>query len=354
MKISINNFKSIEDLVKYELKPLTIISGVNSSGKSSFIQLLLLLKQTIERNSSDEQLYLSGDLYKVRKFSDILSAKNFENKLRVEFEFSKEEDLKVNSDKRISIFDSFQDYNITVTLIYDFIDGKIFISEFAVKYLLPEGEKKEQFLKCFAKNETGKVIYTIEANNNLFGKDLWNSKPIDVSGITYSSIFPWYYQIQTKEEKDSPNSETADIYQETLETIFFNLDGIKDLIDLTFKSFNYIGPVRQEPRDDYSFRDEHKSVGTDGSFVSQVLENNSKTQIEFFKPTFSESGEVAFTKIGSTLLEAVKYWMCDIFKIGTDIYVEKTNDVYIIYLVGEKGIKTTIKHVGLELVRFFQ
>jgi len=38
--------------------------------------------------------------------------------------------------------------------------------------------------------------------------------------------------------------------------------------------------------------------------------------------------------------------MCDVFKIGTDLFVEKTNDVYVIYLIGENRIKTTIKHVG--------
>ena len=271
MKISINNFKSIEDLVNYELKPLTIISGVNSSGKSSFIQLLLLLKQTIERNSSDEQLYLNGELYKVRSFSDILSGKKIENRLRVEFEFSKQEDLNVNSDKRISIFDSFQDYNITVEIIYGFAEGKIFISEFAVKYLLPEGEKKEQFLKCSAKYAESKFIYSIEANNYLFGKELSLNKPINADKIYYSSIYPWYYEISKTEVEPSPNQEDQKIFQETLEKTFLNLDGIKDLVDSTFKSLNYIGPSRLDPRDEYPLRDEHSSVGSDGSFVSQVL-----------------------------------------------------------------------------------
>lgn len=346
MKISINNFKSIGSLVEYEMRPLTILSGTNSSGKSSFIQLLLLLKQTIERNSADEQLLLNGELYKVRNFTDILSGKKSENKLRIEFEFTKGEDLKANSNKRITIFDSFDDFKIKIEIIYDFVEGRVFITDFAIKYLLPEGEKREQFLKCTAKNVNGQIEYTIEANNNLFGKDLWLSKPISVNNIVFSSIYPWYYQLQNTEENESPNRKDNNIYQDKLETVFFNLDGIKELIDSTFKSINYIGPIRQEPRDEYSLNDEHSSVGTDGRFVSQVLENNSQKTIEYFKPTYNNSGEVSFMKIESTMLEAVKYWMCDIFKIGTDIFVKKTNDVYVIYLVGEKGIKTTIKHVG--------
>ena len=53
MKISIENFKSIKSLQTFEIKPFTVLSGVNSSGKSSFVQLLLLFKQTIERNSAN-------------------------------------------------------------------------------------------------------------------------------------------------------------------------------------------------------------------------------------------------------------------------------------------------------------
>ena len=43
-KVDIKNFKLLRD-VSVELGDLTLITGVNSSGKSSFIQALLLLKQ---------------------------------------------------------------------------------------------------------------------------------------------------------------------------------------------------------------------------------------------------------------------------------------------------------------------
>lgn len=43
-KVDIKNFKLLRD-VSIKLADLTLITGVNSSGKSSFIQALLLLKQ---------------------------------------------------------------------------------------------------------------------------------------------------------------------------------------------------------------------------------------------------------------------------------------------------------------------
>lgn len=42
--VKIKNFKSLKD-VDIELNNLTLITGVNSSGKSSFIQSLLFFKQ---------------------------------------------------------------------------------------------------------------------------------------------------------------------------------------------------------------------------------------------------------------------------------------------------------------------
>ena len=44
----VQNFKVFEDTSFVELKPLTLLSGINSAGKSSILQMLLLLKQTLE------------------------------------------------------------------------------------------------------------------------------------------------------------------------------------------------------------------------------------------------------------------------------------------------------------------
>jgi len=47
-KVKVKNFKSLRDL-DIDLNALTLITGVNSGGKSSFIQALLLLKQNEDR-----------------------------------------------------------------------------------------------------------------------------------------------------------------------------------------------------------------------------------------------------------------------------------------------------------------
>ncbi len=47
-RIAVEGFKSISKRQSIEIAPLTILAGANSSGKSSIMQPLLMLKQTLE------------------------------------------------------------------------------------------------------------------------------------------------------------------------------------------------------------------------------------------------------------------------------------------------------------------
>ena len=58
-ELTVEGFKSIEKL-SLPIKPLTILAGANSSGKSSAIQPILLLKQTLEATYDPGPLLLNG------------------------------------------------------------------------------------------------------------------------------------------------------------------------------------------------------------------------------------------------------------------------------------------------------
>ena len=60
LTLSVRGFKSLRDRVEVELRPLTLLSGRNSSGKSSLMQPLLLLKQTAEASFDYGPLRLDG------------------------------------------------------------------------------------------------------------------------------------------------------------------------------------------------------------------------------------------------------------------------------------------------------
>jgi predicted ATPase len=59
-KISVSGYKSLAEECSIEIAPLTILSGANSAGKSSIMQPLLLMKQTLESTYDAGSLKLNG------------------------------------------------------------------------------------------------------------------------------------------------------------------------------------------------------------------------------------------------------------------------------------------------------
>ena len=59
-KIAVSGFKSLAKECTIDIRPLTILAGANSSGKSSIMQPLLMLKQTLEAPYDPGPLLLEG------------------------------------------------------------------------------------------------------------------------------------------------------------------------------------------------------------------------------------------------------------------------------------------------------
>jgi predicted ATPase len=71
--LMVEGFKSIDSERSIEVRPLTILAGANSSGKSSAIQPLLLLKQTLEAAYDPGPLLLNGPNVNFTAVSQFLS-----------------------------------------------------------------------------------------------------------------------------------------------------------------------------------------------------------------------------------------------------------------------------------------
>jgi hypothetical protein len=70
--ITLQGFKSFRDETRIEIRPLTLLAGANSSGKSSAIQPLLLLKQTLEATYDPGALLLDGPNVSFTKLDQLL------------------------------------------------------------------------------------------------------------------------------------------------------------------------------------------------------------------------------------------------------------------------------------------
>lgn len=73
-KWKVFNFKSIREEIELDLGPLTIFAGANSSGKSTFIQSVLLVAQTLANKVSSRSVVLNGSLTSLGQFDDLKSS----------------------------------------------------------------------------------------------------------------------------------------------------------------------------------------------------------------------------------------------------------------------------------------
>ena len=78
-KIAVKGFKSIAEECEIDIRPLTILAGTNSSGKSSIMQPLLMLKQTLEAPYDPGPLLIDGPNVQFTEAAQFLSALPDEN-----------------------------------------------------------------------------------------------------------------------------------------------------------------------------------------------------------------------------------------------------------------------------------
>lgn len=84
--IGIENFRVFGDITRFDLKPITILTGPNSSGKSSFNKLLLLLHENFSKSKIFKELDFTSRLHHLGNFKNVLSNPKNE-KLTIQFPF---------------------------------------------------------------------------------------------------------------------------------------------------------------------------------------------------------------------------------------------------------------------------
>ena len=67
-KIGIQNFRIFKEFTEFELKPITILTGTNNSGKSSFTKLLLLLNNGVSKLDFNNGLHNLESFEKLQCF----------------------------------------------------------------------------------------------------------------------------------------------------------------------------------------------------------------------------------------------------------------------------------------------
>ncbi|HCP3221143.1 TPA: AAA family ATPase [Escherichia coli] len=98
-KFSGKNYKAFKDF-SFEIKPITVLLGANSCGKSALINSLLMFSQTAETiNISESALRLNGNKVGMGESLNIIREKNPKNTLSFSFEISNQQSLRYDIHK---------------------------------------------------------------------------------------------------------------------------------------------------------------------------------------------------------------------------------------------------------------
>lgn len=84
----LDNFKSINEEKKLPFRPLTIFTGANSSGKSTILQSILLVTQTLQDSIPSRSIVLNGWFKKFGSYDDIVHRRDFGKDIKIGFELS--------------------------------------------------------------------------------------------------------------------------------------------------------------------------------------------------------------------------------------------------------------------------
>jgi predicted ATPase len=86
------NFKSVGSGVTIDFRKITLLVGANSSGKSSIVQTLLLLKQTFQYGQAGNTILLNGPLVRLGNFDDVSNALNRQRSFSILFDLNVDEE----------------------------------------------------------------------------------------------------------------------------------------------------------------------------------------------------------------------------------------------------------------------
>lgn len=302
-EFGIHNYKSLKINKNICLSPLTVLTGVNNVGKTTFIKSILELGKNNQSFLDSNPIITE---YKTKVFNNDIS-----NNMVFNFQ------LDIESNFSIKIFVEFKfDKNI---------DGA-FISNCEILTIYNENETLLKISKT--KNDEPYKIYSDLALSLLFGsvkKDVKLPKIFEGYGdFEFIGLLP----IQCK-LKFSENENLNKWFENEDKDISLSVKSSDIFLESIFK-VKYIGPLRDSPLKYYVSDKIEKHIGDKGENTFNILNFNQNKRISFFENLHNTE----LSKM--TLLEATKYWL-NFFYEGTTFNIKpigEDNDIIEVLING--------------------
>src|SRR5579872_5849602 len=89
---SLRNFKPIQNEASLSLGKISVLAGLNSSGKSSVLQSILLISQSLSNQIVDRPLILNGNIVQLGTFDNVHNDRAADKYIGVGFEYVLDEE----------------------------------------------------------------------------------------------------------------------------------------------------------------------------------------------------------------------------------------------------------------------
>lgn len=224
-ELSTQNFKSWKDTGKLQIAPLTGFFGANSSGKTSLLQTLLVLKQTVERPPDWNGLIdFDGSLVNLGSFDDLIHGHREHHSLHISISWKFSEKLSIRNRDEGD------------TLSFDLSIDNVEDSVSSVRFNYTVGEQS------FQVSSSGQNYFEISIREGSVSQS-----------ASVRSLLSRCYRID--------NASHHRLFS-PLQTRFENL----------FRSIRYLGPLREYPRRHYAWQGKHSpGVGQHGEDMVTAL-----------------------------------------------------------------------------------
>ncbi len=284
--IQIQNFKSIKESPIIELKPLNILIGRNSCGKSSFLRAFALLKQSLEKDV-DEPILWYGKYVDFGSFKNTLNSSCDPKKDSIIFTFN----------LMIPLFSTQNGVDVTVAVKEKHIDFYRF--KFDDNKILEIKSASHEKYRIFI-NETpieNIVFSTIQGDKSLFSLQKESEKEANHYGLTFYGVQSVILEYVIRRKKNSKNGFEllfdSEFRQEAIEylnksfrtkkdrygesefvadTVLYLLENVRDLFLKEFANVQYIQPIRASADRFYRVQGTSiKEVDSDGLNAPMIL-----------------------------------------------------------------------------------
>ena len=273
-ELQVQHFKSWRDTGRLRLAPLTVFFGTNSSGKTSILQLLLMLKQTVESSDRKRVLHTGDDMSMVDlgTYSDLIFGHNADLPLDMSLTWDLPSTLRIKDpEKKDKIL--FETKDLTFSATIEGPGGVPGVQEFS---------------------------YSFESHR--FGMRI---EPKRAKKLDYALVSEPYHAIRQRGRPwPLPSPMKCYGFPDEASAFFQNVSFLSDFVlefEGLFGRMAYLGPVREYPKRIYTWAgEEPPDVGRKGELaVAAILA--ARRRGKYISP--------GYKKRKLALEERIAYWL---------------------------------------------